>query len=949
MLKAVSTLGSGAGSTQLSAFAATTTALTVTYNNGTSGVGATITNAGAQAAFSVDGVTPSVGARILVKDQASTLQNGIYTVTVAGTGATNWVLTRATDFDTSSEIVQGDYVLVSTGTLNAGTFWYLSSASNPIVGTNAITFAQAGVGEFVTAAAVITDDSIVRGDGGARGVQGSSFTINDSGQALGVNGSATLPTYAFTNNPTTGFYYTGSSSEIGIANAGAGLAKFLRSGTSFQLYGNTVGQYLEYTNVGAITLKAGGTNQNINLNPIGTGTVVVNQTTDAIASGFTVLNTTVTGSLRGWVDSAGIARIDSSTSSNGTIAINGAGVGPILVRKTTDSSNGAIQLASSTVIGGGIGFGTDTALYRSAVGAMILQTTTGNASFELLNPNGQIGYWTTSGSDIVLSSAANLTIGTGGVSGSNIAIYVNSNQRSLFGTSTDSSNGRIQLATHTTSAGGIGFGTDVSLYRSTTTTLATNATTWSFATSNAALAFTGSGSVTGVFGLTGQNNVGIRITTGGGSGGETVSLAQQTFSNSSSAAAPVSILPTYNQTGTSSATDLLINRTQTAVGSGAQLFADFQVAGTSKYSVVNNGHVLLGGLTTDGTGMLQFAAATTSAGGIVFGTDVSLFRSGTNALTISGADVTIAAGNLTLTSGGSVFAAGSLATTSGIVSTPTNLVLKSNSATAVTIDTSQRTLLKGLTTAGTFGVLQFPTGSGANTSGIGFEGGVGPFIYAVSTSVVGIGANAATGTIRLYDSSGNYTAFSFANALNIDNRGTGSTTFQLTGTTALTLAQTTLLATFAGAISPSQTAGIIGTTTNNNVAAGGIGELIESSVATPGVSLTNNTATNVTSISLTAGDWDVWGNVAILAAAGTVVTGIDAWISTTSAAAPAQPNGGAYAALQITFPASAKQVLPVGQMRLSLSGTTTVYLSTQVPFSVSTCTAFGYIGARRRR
>lgn len=148
----------------------------------------------------------------------------------------------------------------------------------------------------------------------------------------------------------------------------------------------------------------------------------------------------------------------------------------------------------------------------------------------------------------------------------------------------------------------------------------------------------------------------------------------------------------------------------------------------------------------------------------------------------------------------------------------------------------------------------------------------------------------------------------------------------------------------------STTTGIVGTTTNNNAAAGSVGELIESSIASgSAVSLTNNTAANITSISLTAGDWDVWGNVVIAAAGGTIVTAIDAWIGTTSASAPAQPNGGAYAALQFTLPAGAKQVLPVGTTRLSLSGTTTVYLSTQVPFSVSTCTAYGYIGARRMR
>ena len=82
--------------------AATTADLgTVTYNNGTLGVGATLTNGGSQAAFSIDGQSPSVDSRILVKNQSSALQNGIYTLTTVGDGSTNWVLTRASDADTT--------------------------------------------------------------------------------------------------------------------------------------------------------------------------------------------------------------------------------------------------------------------------------------------------------------------------------------------------------------------------------------------------------------------------------------------------------------------------------------------------------------------------------------------------------------------------------------------------------------------------------------------------------------------------------------------------------------------------------------------------------------------------------------------------------------------------------------------------------------------------------
>ena len=118
--------------------AATTTALTATYANGTAGVGATLTNAGAQAAFAIDGVTVAVNGRVLIKNQASDFQNGIYTVTTAGTGATNWVLTRTTDYDAVAEITLGDMVFVSGGTVNgAEIFWQTQTVTaigtgNPI-------------------------------------------------------------------------------------------------------------------------------------------------------------------------------------------------------------------------------------------------------------------------------------------------------------------------------------------------------------------------------------------------------------------------------------------------------------------------------------------------------------------------------------------------------------------------------------------------------------------------------------------------------------------------------------------------------------------------------------------------------------------------------------------------------------------------------------------------
>lgn len=127
--------------------AASVGAFTVTYANGAAGVGATLTNAGVMAAFSIDGVSPSLTDRVLIKDQASTFQNGIYTVTTVGSGAVNWVLTRATDYDTPAEIQPGDFVLVTSGTVNSGTAW-IQTATVATVGTDPILFTQFGGGNF---------------------------------------------------------------------------------------------------------------------------------------------------------------------------------------------------------------------------------------------------------------------------------------------------------------------------------------------------------------------------------------------------------------------------------------------------------------------------------------------------------------------------------------------------------------------------------------------------------------------------------------------------------------------------------------------------------------------------------------------------------------------------------------------------------------------------------
>lgn len=143
---------------------------------------------------------------------------------------------------------------------------------------------------------------------------------------------------------------------------------------------------------------------------------------------------------------------------------------------------------------------------------------------------------------------------------------------------------------------------------------------------------------------------------------------------------------------------------------------------------------------------------------------------------------------------------------------------------------------------------------------------------------------------------------------------------------------------------------IPGTATNDNAAVGRVGEYISSTVLVgSGIALTDATNTNITSISLTAGDWDVWGTVVSELGVGATMTSIAGWTSATSATLPTRPNNGAISIIQTTFGANAVTSVPVNAQRVSLSATTTIYLSARSLFTGGTNTAYGFIGARRAR
>lgn len=121
-----------------------------TYNNGTAGVGATITEVGT-GALSVDGSSPAAGQRVLVKNEATAANNGLYLVTAAGSGIAAFILTRDTQYNTSSNIIPGEITYVISGSTNDDDFWALTSAAPLTIGTTALNYTEvSGGGANVT-------------------------------------------------------------------------------------------------------------------------------------------------------------------------------------------------------------------------------------------------------------------------------------------------------------------------------------------------------------------------------------------------------------------------------------------------------------------------------------------------------------------------------------------------------------------------------------------------------------------------------------------------------------------------------------------------------------------------------------------------------------------------------------------------------------------------------
>jgi len=242
----------------------TTGNLTATYNQPGGagvGVGATLTNAGTQVAFTPDGVVAQVGDRILVYNQTNAFENGVYTVTTVGSGSTNWVLTRATDADSyglkdTDALGNGDAFFVTSGNTGAGETYVCNAASPIVFGTTAISFVQvssaqiysAGNGLTLTGTQFSLSAPVSIANGGtsattAAGAFNALSPITTAGDLIigdGSNSATRLAIgsngYILTSNGTTASWGPAPSSMV-YPSAGIAVSTGTAWGTSYSVSG----------------------------------------------------------------------------------------------------------------------------------------------------------------------------------------------------------------------------------------------------------------------------------------------------------------------------------------------------------------------------------------------------------------------------------------------------------------------------------------------------------------------------------------------------------------------------------------------------------------------------------------------------------------------------------------------------------------------------------------
>jgi len=402
------------------------------------------------------------------------------------------------------------------------------------------------------------------------------------------------------------------------------------------------------------------------------------------------------------------------------------------------------------------------------------------------------------------------------------------------------------------------------------------------------------------------------------------------------------------------------------IGSGVSFAAGTLSAtgsGGTVTSVTGTAPVVSSGGTTPAISM---AAATASVNGYLTSTDWTTFNnkgSGTvtsvAALTLgtTGTDLSSTVATGTTTPVITLQVPTASATNRGALSAADWTTFNNKGSGSVTsvsftggiVTVATPTTTPALTVAGTSGGIPYFSSASAWASSaalaagalvLGGGAGATPATTATGTGVVtALGVN--TGTAGAFVVNGGALGTPFSGTV---TNLTGTASININGTVGATTAADGKFTTLSssGAYTPNQTAGIVGTTTNNSAQAGSFGEYVDSSVTAATV---NTAKTNVTTISLTAGDWDV--SAVVETTNGGVNAYIGCSISQTSAAfGPAEGKDYVWGGLNVSAGIGFSSI---PRLRVSLSATTTIYLVSQVPTANITSGVAGYISARRMR
>jgi hypothetical protein len=265
------------------------------------GVGATLTNAGALAAFAPDGPTASPGDRILIYNQTNAFENGVYTVTTVGDGSTPWVLTRATDADTYSlkspnGLGEGDAFFIQSGNTGAGETYVCNTSGTITFGTTNITFVQVSASQVYSAGTGLTltgtQFSLTTPVSAANGGVGqSSYTTGDMVYATGTTTLSKLgigtASYIMTSSGAAPQWSDPSGITVGSATS-ATTATNVAGGAANQIIYNTgagATSFIVAPTVADTFLKWNGSAFAWAVNPLGTVTSI---TAGAYLTGGTI-------------------------------------------------------------------------------------------------------------------------------------------------------------------------------------------------------------------------------------------------------------------------------------------------------------------------------------------------------------------------------------------------------------------------------------------------------------------------------------------------------------------------------------------------------------------------------------------------------------------------------------------------------------------------------------